>query len=148
VPGGKLVVMPVDGRRTGVFICYESAFPYLVRQFTASGAEVLVNLSNDGYFGESAAREQHLKLVRMRAAENRRWLVRATNSGISATIDPAGRVAHQLPEYAQTAVRTRYSYQTGLTPYVRYGDWFVWVCAAMALAGLAAAQVPKSRREP
>ena len=147
VPGDKLVVMPVDGRRTGVFICYESAFPYLVRQFTASGAEVLVNLSNDGYFGASAAREQHLKLVRMRAAENRRWLVRATNSGISATIDPAGRVAHRLPEYAQTAVRTRYSYQTGLTPYARYGDWFVWVCAAMALAGLTATQVPKYRRE-
>jgi apolipoprotein N-acyltransferase len=147
VPGRKLVVMPVDGRRVGVFICYESAFPYLVRQFTASGAEVLVNLSNDGYFGASAAREQHLKLVRMRAAENRRWLVRATNSGISATIDPAGRITHRLPEYAQTAVRTRYSYLKGMTPYTRYGDWFVWVCAVIAAAALALTQVPKYRRE-
>ena len=91
-PGSRIVEFPVNGHKVGVFICYESAFPDLVREFARGGAEVLVNLSNDGYFGRSAAREQHLDLVRMRAAENRRWILRATNDGITVTVDPAGRI--------------------------------------------------------
>ncbi len=90
VPGHDIKVMPAAGHRFGVYICYESAFPDLVRQFTRSGADVLVEVSNDGYFGHRAAREQHLLLGRMRAIENRRFLVRATNDGITAVIDPAG----------------------------------------------------------
>ena len=74
-----------------------------MRQFARGGAEVLVNLSNDGYFGHTAAREQHLELVRMRAAENRRWILRATNDGITATIDPAGRVVYRAPPYQELA---------------------------------------------
>ena len=103
VPGTRIVTFPIDGHKIGVFICYESAFPDLVRQFTKAGANVLVNLSNDGYFGHSAAREQHLELVRMRAAENRRWILRATNDGITAMIDPAGREIARLPLYTQTS---------------------------------------------
>jgi len=83
---------PAAGDRLGVFICYESAFPNLVRQFTKQGANVLVNLSNDSYFGRSEARVQHLSIARMRAVENRRFLIRATNDGFSAVIDPAGRI--------------------------------------------------------
>ncbi len=101
-PGERVVEFPVNGHRIGAFICYESAFPDLVRQFASDGAEVLVNLSNDGYFGHSAAREQHLELVRMRAAENRRWILRATNDGITATIDPAGRVAFRADAVSTT----------------------------------------------
>jgi apolipoprotein N-acyltransferase len=128
VPGTQIVTFPLDGQRIGAFICYESAFPDLVRQFTKAGATVLVNLSNDGYFGHSAAREQHLKLVRMRAAENRRWILRATNDGITAMIDPAGREIARLPLYTQTSAVFGYNSLTGLTPYVRFGDWFAWAC--------------------
>ncbi|MCE5308311.1 MAG: apolipoprotein N-acyltransferase [Acidobacteriales bacterium] len=145
-PGEKLTVLRAAGRATGVFICYESAFPYLVRKFPAQGAELLVNLSNDGYFGRSAAREQHLILVRMRAAENRRWLLRATNDGITATVDPAGRIVHQLPPYAELSARTSYSYVSARTFYTQHGDWFIWLCALVAATAIIERQIPRYRR--
>jgi apolipoprotein N-acyltransferase len=138
VPGSRVTTFPVDSHRTGVFICYESAFPDLVRKFTASGAQVLMNLSNDGYFGDSAAREQHLSLVRMRAAENRRWILRATNNGITVMIDPAGRITDRLEQYQQTAADMRFNYVDQMTPYSSLGDWFAWTCL---VGGLAAAAV-------
>jgi apolipoprotein N-acyltransferase len=130
VAGERVVTFPIDGHRTGAFICYESAFPDLVRQFAAGGAELLINLSNDGYFGRTAAREQHLAIVRMRAAENRRWILRATNDGITAMIDPAGRIAERLTPYQQIGATMRYNYVNSLTPYTRLGDWFAWICLA------------------
>jgi apolipoprotein N-acyltransferase len=108
----------------------------------AGGAEVLVNLSNDGYFGPSAARRQHLKIVRMRAVENGRWLLRATNSGITAVIDPAGRIWERLPVGEAAALRARYSYRREQTLYTRYGDWFAMLCAAAALLLLALEAAP------
>jgi len=134
VPGNRMVVFPVEDHRVGAFICYESALPGFVRQFARAGAEVLVNLSNDGYFGHSAAHQQHLALVRMRAAENRRWIIRATNDGITAVIDPRGRVTERLQPFAETAGMMRYGYLSQQTPYTRYGDWFAWACLAAALA--------------
>jgi apolipoprotein N-acyltransferase len=139
VPGRRAVTLPVDGRALGAFICYESAFPDLVRGFTAAGAQMLVNLSNDGYFGDSAARQQHLLLVRMRAAENRRWILRATNNGITAMIDPGGRVTERLPEYEETAADMRFRYVAETTVYARFGDWFAWTC--LAGAAIAAARL-------
>jgi apolipoprotein N-acyltransferase len=137
VPGTRVVVFPVNGHHVGAFICYESALPSFVRQFARSGADVLVNLSNDGYFGHSAAHDQHLAIVRMRAAENRRWIIRATNDGITAVIDPRGRVTERLQPFVQTAGLMRYGYQSQQTPYTRYGDWFAWSCftAALVLGG-------------
>jgi apolipoprotein N-acyltransferase len=132
------VTFPLDGHRLGAFICYESAFPDLVRQFARNGVEVLVNLSNDGYFGRSAAREQHLEIVRMRAAENRRWILRSTNDGITAMIDSSGRVTERLQPYRQLASPMQFRYTAGLTSYTRYGDWFAWVCL---IAGLVSAGV-------
>ena len=76
-------------------------FPDEVRQFVKGGANLLVNISNDGYFGHSAAREQHLEIARMRAVENSRWLIRSTNDGITAVIDPAGRIDERLPLYQE-----------------------------------------------
>lgn len=139
-PGSRVVVFPAGDRRIGAFICYESAFPGLVRRFTREGADLLVNLSNDGYFGDSAAREQHLSLVRMRAAENARWILRATNDGITAMIDPAGRIAQTIPEHTRTSELLHYNPSSHLTPYARYGDWFPWLClilAALACLSLA-----------
>jgi apolipoprotein N-acyltransferase len=144
-PGNRIVVFPVDGHRIGAFICYESAFPDLVRQFARNGAEALVNLSNDGYFGHTAAREQHLALVRMRAAENRRWILRGTNDGITAAVDPAGRVSFRAPPYVELSAIVDYNYNRQLTPYTRFGDWFAWSCLAIGL-GLAVWQARSARR--
>jgi len=133
VPGKRVVVFPVGEHKIGAFICYESVFPDLVRRFTLSGAEVLVNLSNDGYFGHSAAHAQHLEIVRMRAAENRRWILRATNDGISAAIDPRGRVVKRMVPFTQTAALMPFDYESVETLYTRYGDWFAWMCLASSL---------------
>ena len=142
VPGTRRIVFNVEGRHVGAFICYESAFPHEVRRFAKDGAELLVNISNDGYFGHSAAREQHLLLVRMRAAENRRWIVRATNDGITAAIDPAGRVVERLPLYREQVAHMEYSYVDGTTLYTRTGDWFAWSCLAASIALLLISQRP------
>jgi len=131
-PGKQLVVSPIDGHKLGTFICYESVFPNFVRRFVADGAEVLFNISNDGYFGQSAARYQHLEIVRMRAAENRRWILRSTNDGITGTIDPAGRLRGTLPLYVEAASRTGFSYIQERTFYTSYGDWFPILCAVVA----------------
>ncbi len=135
--GSRQVTLAAGPHRIGAFICYESVFPDFVRRFGRDGADLLVNISNDGWYGHSAAREQHLEIVRMRAAENRRWILRATNDGITATIDPAGRLSRDLPPYVQGAVRTGYSWISSTTFYGRYGDWFVLLCALIAAGGSA-----------
>ncbi len=139
--GKNLTVFRTADHRVGAFICYEAVFPHFVRRFAASGADVLVNLSNDGYFGRSAAREQHLKIVRMRAAENRRWILRATNNGITAVVDPAGRVLERLPSFRQEALLGRFSYIQKTTAYTRLGDWFAWLCGAASITALAASLI-------
>ena len=136
--GTRVVVSPVDGHRIGAFICYESVFPNFVRKFAAGGAEVLFNLSNDGWFGRSAAREQHLRIVRMRAAENRRWILRSTNDGITATIDSAGRLRGSLPLFTEATSYTGFTYVADKTFYTKYGDWFALLCATIVLACLVA----------
>jgi apolipoprotein N-acyltransferase len=144
--GSRIVIFNTGSHRIGAFICYESAFPDLVRQFTRNGAQVLMNLSNDGYFGTSAALEQHLSIVRMRAAENRRWLLRATNDGITVVVDPAGRVTERLPEFQEIAATMHYNFSDDLSPYVRFGDWFAWACLAASLA-LVALQIKNSKSQ-
>jgi apolipoprotein N-acyltransferase len=156
VPGRRVVVSPVVSRNTGThqmgtFICYESVFPDFVRKFVAGGAEVLVNISNDGWFGRSAAREQHLSMVRMRAAENRRWVLRATNNGITATIDSAGRLRGTLPGYTEAVSYTGFNFVKARTVYTRFGDWFPLLCALVAAACLIrgqATQLPNYATRP
>lgn len=139
-PGDRVVVRAFGDLRIGAFICYESAFPHYVRQFTAQGANVLVNLSNDGYFARSAARGQHLALARMRAAENRRYVLRSTNDGYTVAIDEAGALRTQAPAFEPRAIPLEFRRENGLTPYVRYGDWFAWSCLIAALASTARAR--------
>ncbi len=138
VPGDRVVTFQIgpanDRHRIGAFICYEAVFPDFVRQFVHQGAQVLINISNDGYFGHSAAHEQHLWIARMRAAENRRWLIRATNDGITAVIDPRGSVVKQMPSFVEMSMRMPFDFITDETAYTRYGDWFAWGCLAAGLA--------------
>jgi apolipoprotein N-acyltransferase len=144
--GTQVVVSPVGAHRIGTFICYESAFPDLVRKFAANGAEALFTISNDGWFGRSAAREQHLQLVRMRAAENRRWILRSTNDGITASVDPAGRVRMALPKYTRAASETGFNYLSAQTFYTRHGDWFAISCALASALLLALSRAGSLRR--
>jgi apolipoprotein N-acyltransferase len=137
-PGKNVVVSNLGGHKIGAFICYESAFPSYVRQFAASGAQALFNISNDSWFGKTAARYQHLMLVRMRAVENDRWIVRSTNNGISGIVDPSGQVKSTLPEYQESSARVPYDYVGTTTFYTRYSDWFVLLCALTSAAALIA----------
>ena len=128
--------LDIGAHRYGVFICYESVFPHEVRQFAAHGAEVFINLSNDGWYGESGAAWQHLNMLRMRAVENHRWVLRSTNTGITASIDPLGRVVASLPRNQRLALDAPYGLEGDQTFYTRYGDWFPLLCAIIAITGL------------
>jgi len=120
----------------GVFICYESVFPDEVRQFAQHGAQVFVNISNDGWYGDSGAYAQHLNQTRMRALENNRWLLSATNTGVTASIDPWGRVVASIPRKERTALIAPYALTSVTTFYTRHGDWFAYACAIISLGAL------------
>jgi apolipoprotein N-acyltransferase len=93
---------------------------------------LLINISNDGWFGRSAAAEQHLHMVRVRAAENRRWIVRTTNNGYTVSIDPYGRIYAPLPPDVRAAVDLPYDFRTDETIYTHFGDWFAWMCVIIS----------------
>ena len=143
---------PLDagGEQLGVFICYESVFPDEVRQFARPrsddllskgfvdfpGAQVLVNISNDGWYGDSGAYAQHLNQTRMRAIENHRWLLSATDTGVTASIDPWGRVVARVPRKQRTALVAPYALTSVTTLYTRHGDWFAYGCAIISVGAL------------
>jgi apolipoprotein N-acyltransferase len=134
-PGTSRAPLPA-GSKLGVFICYESIFPDEIRQLAANGAEVFVNISNDGWYGDSGAYAQHLKQARMRAVENDRWLLRDTNTGVTASIDPYGRVVSSIPRKVRAALDAHYALTNVTTFYTRHGDWFAYLCAIISVAGL------------
>jgi apolipoprotein N-acyltransferase len=136
--GSKYSVAHLPGGYTfATFICYEAIFPGEVRRFAAAGADLLVNISNDGWFGRSAAPEQHLRIARVRAVENRRWLLRVTNNGFTVSIDPYGRVFSPLPPDVRAAVDLPYDFRSDETIYTRFGDWFAWLCVLVSVILLA-----------
>ena len=137
--GNQRNVLHVDGHGIGTFICYESIFPDEVLRFARNGAELFVNISNDGWFGESGAPGQHLNMARMRAIENGRWLLRVTNTGITASISPLGQVVALSPRKTRTVLEAPYSFETGTTFYTRYGDWFAGGCAIISILALCSA---------
>ena len=131
--GDERGVFRLNGHRYGVFICYESVFADEVRQFARLGAEVLVNVSNDGWYGDTSAPWQHLNMARMRAIENRRWILRDTNNGITAVIDPYGRVRQSIPRRQADALPAGYGFRDDVTFYTTYGDIFAWLCVIVGL---------------
>jgi apolipoprotein N-acyltransferase len=136
-PGTSREPLRAGDARLGVFICYESVFPDEVRQFSNNGAQVLVNISNDGWYGDSGAWAQHLQQARMRAVENDRWLLRATNTGMTAAIDPLGRVVASIPRKERARLEAPYALVEGTTFYTRHGGWFAYLCAIISLVALA-----------
>ena len=125
------------GYSLGVFICYEAIYPGEIRRFAADGANLLINISNDGWFGRSAAAQQHLLMARVRAVENRRWLIRATNNGYTASVDPYGRIFEPLPPDVRAGADLPYDFRTDRTLYTRFGDWFAWLCVLVSAILLA-----------
>jgi apolipoprotein N-acyltransferase len=136
-PGDRVVVTPLDSQRSvGTFVCYEAVVPDLVRQFARDGSQLLVNVTNDAWFGESAAPFQHLAMARMRAIENHRYLLRAANNGISAIIDPVGRVVKAAPRNQRSILEGQFNLETQRTVYSEYGDVFAWLCLIASAAAL------------
>ena len=126
-----------QSHRYGIFICYESVFADEIRHFADNGAEVFVNISDDGWYGDTSAPWQHLNMARMRAIENRRWILRDTNNGVTAVIDPYGRVRQSIPRHTVGALVAQYGFRSDVTFYTRHGDVFAWVCAIFSACVLA-----------
>jgi apolipoprotein N-acyltransferase len=131
--GSQYKVGNISGGPFSVYICYEAIFPNEVRRFTLAGAQLFVNISDDGWFGGSGAPGQHLAMARVRAVENRRWLLRDTNDGITVSVDPYGRILARLPANIRGELDAPYAFRSDLTPYARWGDWLPWVCVLIAL---------------
>jgi apolipoprotein N-acyltransferase len=134
--GNQRNLLSVDGHGVGTFICYESIFPDEVLRFSKNGAELFVNISDDGWYGEYGAPGQHLNMARMRAIENGRWLLRATNNGITASITPFGEILAEAPRNTSTVLQAPYRFEAGTTFYTRHGDWFAHTCAIISVLAL------------
>ena len=137
--GTNHAVGELPGGKFSVFICYEAIFPDHVRQFVQNGAGLLLNLSNDGWFGHSAARAQHLAQARVRAVENRRWLLRDTNNGLTVSVDPYGRVVARLAPDIRGRLDAPYAFREDRTLYTRWGDWVAYLAVVLSVLLLLAA---------
>jgi apolipoprotein N-acyltransferase len=135
-PGKNRRVFVTGGHGYGTFICYESIFGDEVRHLAGMGADVLVNISDDGWYGDTSAAWEHLNMVRMRAIENHRWVLRATNTGVTAAIDPEGRVTMAARRHVRTSIRAGFNYENDVTFYARHGDWFAYLCAVATAVGV------------
>ena len=131
--GTQYKVGQISGGSFSVYICYEAIFPNEVRRFALAGAQLLINISDDGWFGGSGAPAQHLAMARVRAVENRRWLLRDTNTGVTVSVDPYGRIAARLAPDTRGQLNAPYAFRSDLTPYARWGDWLAWLCVLAAL---------------
>jgi apolipoprotein N-acyltransferase len=145
-PGKSPETGEVLGVPVSVFICYEAIFPSLVRRFPMNGAKVLFNVTNDGWYGTSAAPYQHYAMARFRAVENHRFLVRAANTGISAIIDPFGREIARTELMEKRALVGDVRAISEMTFYARHGDVFAWSVVALAALAMLAALVPRTGR--
>ena len=136
--GASRTPLDAGGQRLGMFICYESIFPDEVRQGPLQGAQVLVNISNDGWYGDSGAWKQHLQQTQMRAIENERWLLAAANTGMTASVDPYGRIVAATPRKVRTALAAPYALSSSTSFYTRHGDWFAYLCAIISAGAIGA----------
>jgi apolipoprotein N-acyltransferase len=127
-PGTSLDALPLDDHRVSVHICYEDVVPSFVNKMMRKDpADLLVNITNDAWFGDSTEPWIHLALSKFRAIEQRRYLVRSTNSGVSAVIDPVGRVVRHSGTYRQEAIRSEIAWLQGRTVYRTLGDAPWWI---------------------
>lgn len=128
---------PLGGKhKYGPAICYEIVYPQITRSQIRNGADVLVTITNDAWYDGTSAPAQHLWQARLRAIEGNRYLLRAATTGISAFIDPTGRLLETIPMGRDGTIYATFEPRTETTPYVRFGDWFAWVACGAVLAAL------------
>lgn len=122
----------VRGHNIGAAICYEVAYPDTTRK-NAIDTDFLLTISNDAWFGTSAGPLQHLQMVQMRALENGRWFMRATNTGVTAIIDHKGRIVKRIPQFERTVLRGDIQARVGNTPFMRVGNYPILIIIALLL---------------
>jgi apolipoprotein N-acyltransferase len=142
LPGKEFTVFQSGNFKFGVTICWETAFPYIPREFVKKGAQFLVNITNEAWFGKTTAPYQFVAMNAFRAVENRVPVVRCTNTGISCFIDPFGRVTDRITDadghdifISGILARTITTSDT-MTLYTRFGDWFAWLCLMVSITAL------------
>ena len=132
--GPRTLDLP-DGTKVAPLICYEDLMPHLARRFVAEkGANLLVNLTNDAWFGDTMAPWQHARLAQWRAIETRRYLVRVTNTGLTSVVNAKGEMLESLPLFSSGVLAAEVKVRKGETPYVRFGDWFAWLTVGASAA--------------
>jgi apolipoprotein N-acyltransferase len=134
---GTITPLPLNGGRLGVLVCYEGIFPELAREHVRLGADLLVNITNDAWYGRTSAPYQHLSMARFRAIENRIWLARAANTGVSAFVSPAGVISGSTPIFSTTFVNGTVGLGSSPTLYGRIGDLPAILCLALGIVWLA-----------
>lgn len=122
----------VRGHNLGSAICYEVAYPDTTRK-NAIGTDFLLTISNDAWFGTSAGPLQHLQMVQMRALENGRWFMRATNTGVTAIIDHRGQIVKRAPQFERTVLRGTLQARVGNTPYMTFGNAPILILISLLL---------------
>jgi len=127
-----------DTMRFSTIICFESFFGGLVRKFVERGAEFMVVITNDSWWGDLGEPYQHAQLSAMRAAETRRWVIRCANGGISCFVDPYGRIHTKTELFTRALISQRISLKRQLTPYVKYGDWPAYIANIVTIILIAA----------
>ncbi len=146
VPGEGHFPIVTDAGKIGILICFEGIFPYITNETVRNGAQVLVNLTNDAWYDRTSAPFQHFAFYVFRAIETDRFVLRAANTGISAVIDPRGRIQGKTPIFTEEVLRGTYALKNTMTPYVRYGDYFILLCLVF-LAGVVAMNALKKRNK-
>jgi apolipoprotein N-acyltransferase len=146
--GSGVHLLPWGSERLGMSICYEVVFPAEVAELVRGGATILVTITNDAWYGDTAAPWQHLRAARFRAAENRRPMLRAAITGVSALIAPDGSVAAELPLFRPGVIRARVAGRTELTFFTRHPSLVPGLCALLAALAVAGARFRPPRREP
>jgi apolipoprotein N-acyltransferase len=143
-PGTEYRVGQLPGGRFGTFICYEAIFPSEIANFARNGAELLINISNDGWFGRSAAPPQHLMMSRVRAVESRRWMLRDTNNGYTVSVDPYGRIVAEMATDVRGELDAPYDFRSDRTLYSLWGDWIAWLSLILSVVILARCSLMKA----
>jgi apolipoprotein N-acyltransferase len=146
IPGSGLSPIMMGKEKAGVLICYEGIFPEISREYRRKGIDLLVNITNDAWYGKTSAPYQHLSMAAFRAVENRVYIVRAANTGISAIVDPTGKIVSKTGLFEQGILNETVKFIRLKTFYSMYGDLFVYICIVFMLAILTVSRSLHRRR--
>ncbi|MFH1653171.1 MAG: apolipoprotein N-acyltransferase, partial [Pseudomonadota bacterium] len=146
VAGTSFEPFNLGNHKISMLICYEDIFPDISRREVLNGSEILVNLTNDAWYGLSSAAYQHLALAIFRAVENRRYLIRSTNTGVSAIITATGNVVASTGLFEQAILVNQIPFMNDKTLYTRLGDWFAWGMSLYLLIAIIAVMYRKIRK--